>query len=171
MKNFKAEDLQKCGITFDASPYRPRPNEQDPGELPEHVESIRKGLLNFKDCVPDDYEKDLDADRKIHVQGDYDEGWCLYPPGDPGEAESAWRRTRAGEQRSSKSVWSQLHDQLNFSREIARKARARSGRAEAGWMNFYQTQIFCEYGEDAMQNASQDSSSALHEDLFDQWRL
>ena len=154
------------------------------GPLPEHVESVRKGLLNFTCSLPitskDGFDDDVEEFKHYSsLNGrEADSDLSASPPDTQGSSSVWWHFTRR-ETRGQKNRATSLNEYVDQCRSIASHAKRIDRGMEADWAHFYRTNIFVRYHDSVAWTHSKlpQNASAMGElsgessDLFDQWRL
>lgn len=104
--------------------------------LPDHIETVRHGLLSLKNILPRDCQETLRKELARHGSEDIGPEWCLFPP------QSAFVDNRHSEVLLQQSA---AHSTLNDCEEVVRLAHNTLVEAEGGiggWEDFFKHNIF-----------------------------
>lgn len=148
------------------------------GPLPGHVESIRKGLLNFSCSLPINSKHDFDHEfEEWNKHQERESDMSAYPPKNQGSLSAwhfSWRETRG-----QKEKVASLNEHVDQCRASAKYAKMIAQGTESDWVHFYRTNLFVKYHDVVAWTHSKlaQNPSAIHElsgessELFDQWWL
>ncbi|KAI7469404.1 hypothetical protein KC357_g6485 [Hortaea werneckii] len=146
--------------------------------LPEHVESVRKGLLNFACSLPINYKHDFDHEFEEwskRPKREPDVSAC--PPETQGEM-SVWHFSLR-ETRRQKNKATSLNEHVDQCKGSASYAKMIAREKESDWAHYYRTNLFIRYHDVvpwthwkfAQNISAMDELSGESSELFDQWRL